>query len=104
MNREERRRKKIKGHEPVVNVKFDDVLAIKKNAEKKATDRAFFLMLAIPTMVIHDKFGQLMKREGREQTFADLCVELYEAFNQGYVTLDELAQVLKEEAGIEVIE
>lgn len=104
MNREERRRKKIKGREPVVNVKFDDVLAIKKNAEKKATDRAFFLMLAIPTMVIHDKFGQLMKREGREQTFTDLCIDLYEALRDGYVTLDELKQVLKDEAGIEVVE
>ena len=75
---------------------------MKKQATKDAVNRAFFLMLAIPTMIIHDKFGKLMKRENREATFVDLCVDLYDSFDKGYVTLDELAQVLKDEAGVEV--
>lgn len=102
MNREERRKRKIKGVAPVINIKFDDVQAMKKQATKDAVNRAFFLMLAIPTMIIHDKFGKLMKRENREATFVDLCVDLYDSFDKGYVTLDELAQVLKDEAGVEV--
>ena len=102
MNREERRKRKIKGAAPVINIKFDDVQAMKKQATKDAVNRAFFLMLAIPTMIIHDKFGKLMKRDGREATFVDLCVDLYDSFDKGYVTLDELAQVLKDEAGVEV--
>ena len=102
MNREERRKRKIKGAAPVINIKFDDVQTMKKQATKDAVNRAFFLMLAIPTMIIHDKFGKLMKRENREATFVDLCVDLYDSFDKGYVTLDELAQVLKDEAGVEV--
>lgn len=102
MNREERRKRKIKGVAPVINIKFDDVQAMKKQATKDAVNRAFFLMLAIPTMIIHDKFGKLMKRKNREATFVDLCVDLYDSFDKGYVTLDELAQVLKDEAGVEV--
>lgn len=102
MNREERRKRKIKGAAPVINIKFDDVQAMKQQATKDAVNKAFFLMLAIPTMIIHDKFGKLMKRENREATFAELCIDLYDSYDKGYVTLDELAQVLWEEAGIKV--
>ena len=102
MNRAERRRLKIKGKEPVMNIKRGDIDAMKQQATKVAVNRAFFLMLAIPTMVIHDKFGKLMKRDGREKTFAELCIDLYDSYDKGYVTLDELAQVLWEEAGIKV--
>lgn len=62
----------------------------------------FFLMLAIPTMVIHDKFGQLMKKGNREKTFVDLCMDTYQCYEKGYVTIKELRQLLKEEAGIEI--
>lgn len=79
---------------------------MKKQATVTAADTAFFLMLAIPVMVIHDKYPQIMRRvvdgKSREERFADLCVDLYDSFNKGYVTLDDLAECLWEEAGIKL--
>ncbi|MCZ9313176.1 MAG: hypothetical protein O0V67_07340 [Methanocorpusculum sp.] len=106
MNRAERRRLGKKGHEPVINVKSSDIHQIKMNATKEASDKAFFLMLAIPVMVLHDKYGQLMKKEvdgkSREERFVDLCLDLYDSFEKDYVTLDDLHKCLWEEAGIKI--
>lgn len=110
MNRAERRRRAKQGlpvnKEPVINVKASDIQAIKEQATSSAADTAFLLMLAIPVMVIHDKYPQLMRREvdgkPRAERFADLCLDLYDSFNRGYVTLDDLADCLWEEAGIKL--
>ena len=69
MNRAERRRLGIKNKEAVINIKQSDIDRIKMESAEEAAEMAFFLMLAIPTMVIHDHFGDLMKRDGREQNF-----------------------------------
>ena len=34
----------------------------------------------------------------------DICGKLYEQYNQGYVSLDDLAQCLKEETGMSLEE
>lgn len=110
MNRAERRRRQKQGlpivKEPVLNMKVSDIQQIKTQATNTAADTAFFLMLAIPVMVIHDKYPQLMRREvdgkTRAERFADLCLDLYDSFNKGYVTLDDLSQCLWEEAGIKL--
>ena len=110
MNRAERRRRQKQGlpfvKEPVLNIKASDIQQIKKDATNTAADTAFFLMLTIPVMVIHDKYPQIMRRvvdgKSREERFADLCLDLYDSFNKGYVTLDDLAQCLWEEAGIKL--
>ena len=110
MNRAERRRRAKQGlpvvNEPVINVKASDIQNIKKEAASNAADTAFFLMLAIPVMVMHDKYPQLMRREvdgkSRTERFADLCIDLYDSFDKGYVTLDDLAGCLWEEAGIKL--
>lgn len=110
MNRAERRRRQKQGlptpKEPIMNVKVSDIQNIKKQATTEAADLAFLLMLSIPVMVIHDKYPQLMRREvdgkSRAERFADLCLNLYDSFEKGYVTLDDLAQCLWEEAGIKL--
>lgn len=107
MNRAERRAKCIKTKEVVINIKVSELEAIKQNAVKEAVDKAFFLMLAIPTMVIHDKFAKLIKLKDdkgdtREARFCDEVLELYDTFQQGYVGLEDLKQCLIEEAGIDV--
>lgn len=110
MNRAERRKRQKQGlpthKEPVMNVKVSDIQNIKKQATTEAADLAFLLMLSIPVMVIHDKYPQLMRREvdgkSRAERFADLCLDLYDSFEKGYVTLDDLAQCLWEEAGIKL--
>lgn len=110
MNRAERRRRERHGltaaKEPVMNIKMSDIQAMKKQATDKAANTAFLLMLSIPIMVIHDCYGQLMRKEvngkSREERFADLCIDLYNSFDKGDISLDDLAECLWDEAGIKL--
>lgn len=101
MNRAERRRASKNN-----NLKSSDIDNIKRQASKKAVDVAFLLMLAIPTMVIHDKYSQLMKKtvngKSREERFVDLCIDLYDSFNKGYVSIEDFHRCLWEEAGVKI--
>lgn len=81
--------------------------AVAKEAAKLATDakavameRLFEELIAIPVMVIHDHFAALMKKDGREERFAEMCLELYDTVEKGFVTPAELRQCLFEEAGV----
>lgn len=104
MNRAERRRAAKAGlpvrKEPVVNIKASDVRRIKQDASKEATDMAFLLMLGLPVMVLHDKFGFGPVRCER---FAEAALELYDSFEKGFVTLEDIHRTLKEETGITVV-
>ena len=102
MNRQERRRLRILKKDPMISIKQSDINRMKQEATEKGCKFAFNLMLAIPAMVIHDKFGQLMKKDGRVEKFVDLCMEEYKCYEEGYVTLQELAKCLKDEAGVEI--
>mgnify|MGYP003532873029 CR=1 FL=1 len=107
MNRQERRKLAKQGQhvpcEPVINLKASDIEKIKLDAVNEAVDKAFLLSLAIPVMIIHDKFGELMKKDGREQRFAEHCLKLYEMYQEGYVTIEDLHQCLYEETGMKII-
>ena len=83
--------------------------AVKQEAEKlaahaknEAVSRLFEELIAIPVpvMVIHDHFGELRKKDGREERFAEMCLELYDTVEKGFVTPAELRQCLFEEAGV----
>lgn len=103
MNRAERRRLQKQGikvkPEPVINIKSSDVQKMKKEATQDAIDSAFLLMLGIPILVLRDKwgFGKI-----RLERFTDEILELYDSFNQGYLTLDDIHDVLFEEVGIKI--
>lgn len=100
MNRAERRLNGIKKKEPIINIKVSEIEQIKADAVEKACKLAFGLMLSIPTMIIHDKFGELMRKQGREERFANLVLELYDTYQKGYVSFSDLRQCLYEETGI----
>lgn len=106
MNRAERRRLGKKGHEPVINIKSADVQKIKMDAVKYASDKAFVLMLGIPTMVIHDHYGNLNRKEvdgkPREERFVEYCLDLYDSFERGFISMDDIKWCLEEEAGIKI--
>ena len=102
MNRQERRRLGVKKKDPMISIKQSDINAMKEDATTKGCKLAFQLMLVIPSMVIHDKFGSLMKKDGRVEKFVDLCMEEYKCYEEGYVTLQELAKCLRDEAGVEI--
>jgi Ca2+-binding EF-hand superfamily protein len=99
MNRAERRRRGIKGKEPIINLKSSNISKIKADATTQAVDTAFIMMLSIPLMVLRDKYGFGKKRL---EKFSDYALELYDSFDKGYVSLDDLIEVLKEEVGVEV--
>lgn len=102
MNRQERRRLGIKKKDPMISIKQSDVQAMKEDATTKGCKLAFTLMLALPAMVIHDHYGELMKKDGRVSRFVYLCMEQYKCYEEGYITLEELAKCLKDEAGVEI--
>lgn len=75
------------------------MLQAKRSAANQATDQVIKLMLALPVYVLHDKwgFGQV-----RCERFMTQVLELYEAYQQDYVTIDDLMQVLADEAGVTI--
>lgn len=102
MNRQERRRMGIKKKDPMISIKKSDIDAMREEATAKGCKFAFGLMLAVPAMVINDHYGELMKKDGRVSRFVDLCMEQYKCYEEGYITLEELAKCLKDESGVEV--
>lgn len=101
MNRQERRRLGIKRKDSMISIKQSDIDRMKEEVTEKGCKLAFGLMLAVPAMVIHDHFGELMRKEGRVERFVDLCTEQYRCFEEGYVTIEDLGKILKDEAGVE---
>lgn len=103
MNRAERRRLQKKGlpvkKEPVINIKASDVQQMKDEAVKKAADIAFLLMLGLPVLVLRDKWGF---GKVRLERFIDQVIDMYEAFDEGYLTIDDIRQAIEEETGVEV--
>ncbi len=105
MNRVERRRLRKQGKivpkEPVINVKASDIINIKQEATKKAADKAFFLMLGLPLMVLHDKWGF---GKVRGERFIEQVLDLYDSFEKGYLSLDDIHNCLWEEGGIKLVD
>lgn len=103
MNRSERRRLQKQGvqvkAEPVINVKSSDIQIIKEGATKNAADKAFLLMLGLPMMVLHDKYGF---GKVRCERFIDQVLELYDSFEKDLITLDDIHKCLWDEAGIKI--
>lgn len=52
--------------------------AMKKAAVDKAVDTGFILMLAIPVMVLHDKYWAKTAKK-RMPEFIDRCLDLYDS-------------------------
>ncbi len=72
---------------------------IKKDAAEKAIDIAMTLMLGLPVMVLHDKYGF---REVRLKRFIDQVHELYDSYEKGLLTLKDIHDTLLEDVGITI--
>lgn len=103
MNRKQRRNMIKQGinvkSEPVINIKVADVQNIKKQATNEAVDTAFTAMLAIPMLVMRDRYGFGRKRL---EKFMDEVFEVYDSFNNDYLTLDDMHKALKDEVGFTI--
>lgn len=88
---------KEKKKEPTYCLSVSQLEDMKRRAVREASEAAWILMSAIPVMVLMDKHG--FDKEPLGQVVEEI-LEKYEAFDQGYFTLDDARQVLKDEAGI----
>lgn len=53
--------------------------------------------MARPSLVLHDKWGYGKQRIER---FVWQCIDMLNAFNDGYLTVEDIHQTLKEECGV----
>lgn len=77
------------------------MLQAKRSAAKQATDDVVRTLIAIPVLVLHDKWGFGQKRLER---FVVQMVEVLDSYEKGLVSMDDLMDVLKDEAGIDLRE
>jgi hypothetical protein len=105
MNRAERRKLKAKP-EPVYNLTASQLEGMKVEATNEAIYKAFTLMIAFPTMVIHDKFEQLAEIPDaqRVKRMGEMIIDLYDSYDRDYVSIQDLHDWLREEVGFEVVQ
>lgn len=99
MNRSQRRTQGVKTKPKTYTLTDEQIAKIREDERGKCLDTAFILMMAIPVTVMHDKNGWGSKRLER---FTDQVLDLYEAFDQGYVTFEDLTNTLEAETGIKL--
>lgn len=104
MNRAERRAKGVTRKDPCYTLTKSQIDNIKSKATDDALTIAFKLLVCIPVMVIHDKYSKLIKKDvdgmSREERMAEYVIDLYDTFQQGYITLEELEECLRRETGM----
>ena len=90
---------KKKEKTPTYNFTLAQIEAMKKDAVDKAVKDAvgalIELTLGLPIMVLHDKHGWGKKRNGQ---FVDDVMALYDSYERGYITLEDVREALWEEA------
>lgn len=103
MNRAERRKLKAKP-EPVYNLNASQLEAMKAEITNEAICQAFALMVAFPTMVIHDKFEKLAELPDaqRVKRMGEMIIDLYDSYDRDYVSIPDLHEWLREEVGVVV--
>lgn len=101
MGKKWQEQKALERQKKVYTLTQSQINQIKKDAVAEASDKAFFLMLAIPVMILHDKWWEKTSKK-RCPKFIDQCLDLYDSFNRDYVTLEDLKECLWEEGGIKL--
>lgn len=103
MNRAERRKnKQMSAERPKTYVLTQDQIdKMKQDAVNEATRKAFLMLLSIPVMVLHDKFGFGKQRLTK---FMDYVLLWYASIQQGETPLRELLTVAERECGIRLEE
>ena len=84
---------------PTYNFTWEQIQQIKKDAAKEAVGEVIELTLGIPAMVLKDKYGFGKKRLPEA---LDHMVDLYESYERGYLTLQDIRKALWEEGGYKI--
>ena len=108
MSRAERRRE-VRGREKKEVTRVMTIAQIqqmKKDMADLIADELLMKVVGIAALIIHDKFGMLMKKEvdgkSREERFIDEWEKQYKLFEAGRMTLEDIKETLKEECGIKM--
>ena len=100
MNRAERRKQGKSAPKPKTYVLTEDQInQMKLDAVNVATRRAFLMLMSIPVMILHDKFGFGKQRLSK---FMDWVLVWYESVQNNETKLIELVRVAEGECGIKV--
>lgn len=97
MNRAERRRN-ARQEKPRTYVLTEDQI---KKMKSEATEQAFKMLLSMPVVVLHDKFGF---DEVQLDEFIHYCTGWADGVQCGDVSLREILQICRDEAGIQIID
>jgi len=77
-----------------------------RNGIDVASNFAVGFMLGVPLLVLQEKFGEIRLKEfegkSRVEHFFDLCTEMYERYNDGENTLEQLMNDVKEKTGFDI--
>lgn len=77
-------------------------VVIYKRARGDITEMLFKMMMVLPTIVIMDNFGKLMKKDGRIKRFLDMVYEQYSYIESGEIDIKELCEQIQSELGEEI--
>ena len=102
-NRAERRRlEKAKAKATkTYTLTVEQIDAMKKKAAVEATYQSVIAMLGLPLMVLMDKYGF---RKKRLTAFTEKWITLFEGFEQGYFSVDDMRKTIKDETGYDIVE
>ena len=82
---------------------YDQIEAERQKAFKdgfiKGKDDSFDLMIALPMIILRDKYGFGAVRLER---FIEQMIDVFEAVYDGYVSFSDLLETLKDETGIDI--
>ena len=105
MGRKERRKQqKSEKTQKFYTVSDEKIAEIKKTAKKEGMEDAFILMLGLSVMTISDHIYDLYKvkdfEKCREERFTDYVLKLWDEYNQGIFSLQDVLDCLKDECGL----
>ncbi len=106
MNRAERRRqaREAEKSNALITMTAGQIEIIKQEAYDNAIHDVMHIALGVSAFVLHDKFGQLMRKENRENKFIDFCLDAWSAVESGHLPINDAVKALKDEAGCDIIE
>ncbi|MDO5549287.1 MAG: hypothetical protein Q4F79_12485 [Eubacteriales bacterium] len=103
LSRRERRRLARQGKAPTVRtytLNETQINAIKQEGTEEAARRVFIALCALPLLAARDLYGFGEKRLRRLE---DKILDLYDSFQQGYITEDDCINTLKDECGYDLL-
>lgn len=92
-----RKRVKTETKTPTYRLTLEQIKQIKESAVRQAVAESFILMIGLPVMQLWDHHG--FQPEDLDK-FTDGVMSLYDSYDKGYITLDDVRNAVKEEAGI----